>query len=179
MFTLCPRRQSLSTTGVNRICTGGCSIKIGLRRRPINLPSRRPIRIFMEQLFRKADSQIGFREGWFSRIGFHRRPILENRPSSKTCLGASLPGRLILIVHTIFHISQPLPIILHLSYIKWEVGGSHIPLPLPSADCIYVISMSALHVKNMIWPGQNPKKNPEAEFFSGPLGTLGEYLSAI
>ena len=67
MFTLCPRRQSLSTTGVNRICTGGCSIKIGLRRRPINPPSRRPIRIFMEQLFWKADSQIGFREGWFSR----------------------------------------------------------------------------------------------------------------
>ena len=67
MFTLCPRRQSLSTTGVNRICTGGCSIKIGLRRRPINPPSRRPIRIFMEQPFWKADSQIGFREGWFSR----------------------------------------------------------------------------------------------------------------
>ena len=49
------------------MCPGGCSIKIGLRRRPINLPSRRPIRIFMEQPFWKADSQIGFREGWFSR----------------------------------------------------------------------------------------------------------------
>ena len=56
-------RWASADTIVSLIKAGGCSIKIGLRRRPINPPSRRPIRIFMEQPFWKADSRIGFREG--------------------------------------------------------------------------------------------------------------------
>ena len=41
------------------------------------------------------------------------------------------------------------------------------------------ISLRALRVKMCISSRQKAIKVPEAEVFSGPLGTLGEYLSAV